>query len=973
MGRRPAPQTVELPGTVASDMILALVALMPFLGAVVPPLAIRFGRNACAIATGSVTLIALILLLTEAPSVYRGEVLTWGVPWLPQIGLSLSFFLDGLGLFFAVLILGMGLLIILYARFYLSAKDPMGLFYAYLLLFQGAMVGIVLSDNILLLLVFWELTSLTSFLLIGYWREQPESRQGARMALIVTGGGGLALIGGMLLLGHIAGSYELSEILQRGEAVRSSPLFLPTLLLILGGAFTKSAQFPFHFWLPHAMAAPTPVSAYLHSATMVKAGLFLMARLWPVFALADEWFFIVAPIGLVTMLIGAWIALFKDDLKALLAFSTVSHLGLTTMLLGMATPLAAMAAVFHILSHATFKAALFMSAGIVDHEAGTRDIRRLGGLLTLMPITATLSLIAAASMAGIPFLNGFLSKEMMLEEAAHTVYAGWHWLFPVVATLAALLSTAYSVRLAVCVFLGPPRRDYPHHPHDPPAGMWLPVAILIVPVVAIGLLPALIAGPVVERTALAVVGGPLPDYTLAIWHGVTPALFMSAIALAGGVALFALYRTADRIRLAFPRPEAKRIYDATISALVAGARFVIDATHNGSLPRYIGVTLAAIVTVGALSFLDAPHAAGTRPGNPASFPAVVFWVVLVAICIALLFRHRDRLFALVLTSAVGLIVSLVFLQFSAPDLALTQISVDVVTTILLLLALNLLPKTSPRETDIPGRLGRGGLAAAVGFGVGALAYAILTRDFQTISDYHLAEAKPAGGGTNVVNVILVDFRGFDTFGEIIVLGIAAVTIFALLDTALKGASARTLAAIRHGVQSMDVHPLILVVATRVLLPLALTVAVFIFLRGHNEPGGGFIAGLIVAIALIMQYLASGYAWASKRARMDSQALIGAGVAIAGLTGTASLLLGWPFLTSTYTYIDLPLIGEVEVASAVAFDLGVFLTVVGVVMVSLAQISRVEERVKHKPLPEGPMDIRLRRGRIVASDNASQEG
>ena len=953
-------------------MILALVALTPFLGAVVPPLAIRFGRNACAIATGSVTLIALVLLLTEAPSVYRGEVLTWGVPWLPQIGLSFSFFVDGLGLFFAVLILGMGLLIILYARFYLSAKDPMGLFYAYLLLFQGAMVGIVLSDNILLLLVFWELTSLTSFLLIGYWHELPESRQGARMALIVTGGGGLALIGGMLLLGHIAGSYELSEILQRGEAVRSSPLFLPTLLLILGGAFTKSAQFPFHFWLPHAMAAPTPVSAYLHSATMVKAGLFLMARLWPVFALADEWFFIVAPIGLITMLIGAWIALFKDDLKALLAFSTVSHLGLTTMLLGMATPLAAMAAVFHILNHATFKAALFMSAGIVDHEAGTKDIRRLGGLLTLMPITATLSLIAAASMAGIPFLNGFLSKEMMLEEAAHTVYAGWHWLFPVVATLAALLSTAYSVRLAVCVFLGPPRRDYPHHPHDA-VGMWLPVAILIVPIVAIGLLPALIAGPVVERTALAVVGGPLPDYTLAIWHGVTPALFMSVIALIGGVALFALYGTADRIRLAFPRPEAKRIYDGAISALVAGARLIIDATHNGSLPRYIGVTLATILMVGVLGFLDAPHAAGTRPGNPASFPAVVFWLVLVAICLALLFRHSDRLFALILTSGVGLIVSLVFLQFSAPDLALTQISVDVVTTILLLLALNLLPKTSPPDTDIPGRVGRSGLAAAVGLGVGALAYAILTRDFQTISDYHLAESKDGAGGTNAVNVILVDFRSLDTFGEIIVLGIAAVSIFALLDTALRGASARTLATIRHGVQSMDIHPLILVVATRVLFPLAITVAIFIFLRGHNEPGGGFIAGLIVAIALIMQYLASGYSWASKRNRMDSQAIIGAGIAIAGLAGTASLLLGWPFLTSTYTYLDLPLIGEIEVASAVAFDLGVFFTVVGVVMVSLAQISRVEERVKQEPLPEGPMDIRVRHGRIVASENASEKG
>ncbi|MHA1134228.1 MAG: monovalent cation/H+ antiporter subunit A [Alphaproteobacteria bacterium] len=948
-------------------MLLAFVTLTPFLGAILPLLAIRFGRNTCALAAGAVTLTALVLLMSQAPAVYDGEVITWGVPWLPMIGMSFSFFLDGLGLFFAALILGMGLLIILYARYYLGSDDPMGLFYFYLLLFQGAMVGIVLSDNILLLIVFWELTSLTSFLLIGYWSDQAASRQGARMAFVVTGAGGLALIGGMLLLGHIAGSYEISEILQRGDVIRSSPLLLPTLLLILGGAFTKSAQFPFHFWLPHAMAAPTPVSAYLHSATMVKAGLFLLARFWPVFASTDAWFLIVAPVGLITMLIGAWIALFRDDLKALLAYSTVSHLGLTTMLLGMATPLAAIAAVFHILNHATFKAALFMSAGIVDHEAGTRDIRKLGGLLTLMPITATLAFIASASMAGIPLFNGFLSKEMMLEEASHTVYAGYPWIFPVLATLAALVSAAYSYRFAISTFLGKPRDDYPKKPHDPPVGMWLPVAILIVPVIAIGILPALTAGAIVERTALAVVGGQLPEYKLALWHGLTPALWMSVIALAGGALLFTAYRQAEALHRVFAGPEAKRLYDAAIAALVSGARAFTDATHNGSLPRYAGIILVAIVAVGATAFLSAPYAAGTREVIPVEFPALAAWVVLAAICVALIFWHNERLLALVLTSGVGLITSLAFLEFSAPDLALTQISVDIVTTILLLLALNLLPKTSRGETPLAGRLGRGTLSAAVGLGVGALAYAIMTRDFQSISDYHLAEAKPGGGGTNVVNVILVDFRGFDTFGEIIVLGIAAITIFALLDTALRGAAAKTLESIRSPEQSKDAHPLMLVVATRVLLPLALTVAVFIFLRGHNQPGGGFIAGLIVAVALIMQYLASGYAWAAERTSVDTQTVIGAGVAIAGLAGLGSLFFGWPFLTSTYTYVELPLIGEIELASAIAFDLGVFLAVVGVVMLSLAQISRVEERAEHEPVPEGPMDVPLKKGRIVSSN------
>ena len=402
-----------------------------------------------------------MMLVVLAPAVLRGEVIQAEIEWLPQLGLTASFFLDGLGLLFAGMILGVGLLITLYARFYLSGDDPMGQFYTYLLLFQGAMLGIVLSDNILLLLIFWELTSLSSFLLIGYWKHLPEGRQGARMALAVTGAGGLAMIGGMLILGDIAGSYNLTDILQAGDAIRASEWYLPALILILLGAFTKSAQFPFHFWLPHAMAAPTPVSAYLHSATMVKAGVFLMARMWPVLSGTDAWFYIVATTGLVTMVLGALIALFKDDLKALLAFSTVSHLGLLTMLLGFGTQAAAVAAVFHIINHLTFKAALFMTAGIVDHETHTRDIKRLGGLRHLMPITFLIGTVAALSMAGIPLFNGFLSKEMMLEEASHTDWAGSHYAVPVLATLGALLSVAYSFRFIMHVFLGPVRDDYP--------------------------------------------------------------------------------------------------------------------------------------------------------------------------------------------------------------------------------------------------------------------------------------------------------------------------------------------------------------------------------------------------------------------------------------------------------------------------------------------------------------------------------
>jgi multicomponent K+:H+ antiporter subunit A len=938
-------------------MDVALIVLMPLLGACVPPLTARSGRNVCAAATGAVTFTALLVLLARAPAVYRGETIAWGAPWVPQIGLSFSFFIDGLGLFFAALILGMGLLIILYARFYLSREDPIGKFYAYLLLFQGAMLGIVLSDNVLLLIVFWELTSLSSFLLIGYWHHLPQARQGARMSLVVTSGGGLALIGGMLILGQIADSYQLSEILVRGDIVRSSPLYLAALLLILGGAFTKSAQFPFHFWLPHAMSAPTPVSAYLHSATMVKAGVFLLARLWPALAGTQAWFLIVAPVGLATMLIAAWIALFKDDLKAILAYSTVSQLGMMTMLLGFGTAAAAVTAVFHIMNHATFKAALFMSAGAVDHAVGTRHVHRLGGLVTLMPIVATLSFVAAAAMAGIPLSSGFLSKEMMLEEAAGTDYAGVAWLFPVLATAAALLSVAYSLRFAIATFLGPRRHDYPHQPHDPPAGMWLPIAVLAAPILAIGLAPERVAGPIVAHTALSVVGGSLPRFEPALWHGFTAAFAMSAVALVGGGLLFGAYRWANPLRLAVPRPDAKGIYDLVIGRATAAARGLIDLVHDGLLARYLGVTLAASIIVGLSGFLGGSYSPGMRDLLPPSLPAVTGWIALAAASMAVAVRHADRLLSLVLTSIVGLIVTLAFLQFSAPDLALTQITVDVVTTILLLLALNLLPKTG-EEAASAIRWLHAGVAATAGIGIGGLAYAVMTRDFASISGYYLAEAKPGGGGTNVVNVILVDFRGFDTFGEIIVLGIAAVAIFALLDTAVHGAAARRLAAMRHGEEGRDAHPLLLVVATRVLLPVAVTVAIYIFLRGHDAPGGGFIAGLVVAIALIMQYVASGYAWAAQRARIDAQAMIGGGVALAGLTGIAAWYFGRPFLTSAHANIYLPGLGEFGLASAIVFDLGVMLTVVGAVLMSLRQISRIEQRAEHTPIPEGPMDIRL---------------
>ncbi|MEO1556813.1 MAG: monovalent cation/H+ antiporter subunit A [Pseudomonadota bacterium] len=940
-------------------MSLFILVALPFLGALLPGLMYSAGRAACAGVTFMATFVAFVGLLTNLPPILAGEVVTARLDWLPALGLNFTLMLDGLGFFFALLILGIGLLIITYARHYLSRGDHMGEFFTYLLLFQGAMVGIVLSDNILLLLIFWELTSLSSFLLIGYWKHLPEGRQGARMALAVTGAGGLAMIGGMLILGNIAGSFELSVILQNRELIQDSPLYLPALILILLGCFTKSAQFPFHFWLPHAMAAPTPVSAYLHSATMVKAGIFLMARMWPVLAGTPEWFVIVTTAGLITMVLGAVIALFKHDLKALLAFSTVSHLGFITMLLGTGTAFGVLAAMFHILNHATFKAALFMSAGIVDHETKTRDIRILGGLRHLMPITFTIATLGALSMAGIPFLNGFLSKEMMLKEAVSTTLFGQPYLMAALATFGALFSAAYCFRLIGHTFLGPMRDEYPAKPHDPGPGLWLPPAILVTLVVLIGCAPFL-AEPFVELVTAATLGGvaEVPSYHFKLWHGLVPALFLSVAAVVGGLIVLGLYKPLQAAWDAAPRPEAKAIFDVLMAGLVRLAQLLILPLHNGAFSRYAFVAFAAILGAGYFAWTSGTVGPQTRPLEAPGPIPLAGWAMLVAATVALVVLHRNRFLALILIGIVGLMVSVGFVFLSAPDLAMTQFTVEVVTIILLLLALNFLPNRTPAESPLLLRARDAGIAVVGGLAAFAMAFHFMLRDAVEgpISAFHLANSYKGGGGTNVVNVILVDFRGFDTYGEIIVLGIAAVLIYALTESLLNGPVRARLLNRKHTMaRAGGMHPMMMVVMTRVIMPVVLMVGFYIFLRGHNEPGGGFIAGLVVSIAVVMQYMASGFAWASDRLRYPYHGVIGAGVLVAGLTGIGSWFVQKPFLTSDFTYVRIPPFNEFELATAALFDVGVFLAVVGAVMLSLESFARLARRANVED-PEYPMDI-----------------
>jgi multicomponent K+:H+ antiporter subunit A len=452
-------------------MPLMYLVLLPFIGSLLAAVMPANARNAESTLAGLIALFCAVQAALCFPAIAQGGILQEEIVWLPALGLNLVIRMDGFAWMFCMLILGIGALVVLYARYYMSPSDPVPRFFSFLLAFMGSMVGVVLSGNIIQLAFFWELTSLFSFLLIGYWHHRKDARRGARMALTVTGTGGLCMLAGMLVIGHIVGSYDLDQVLAAGLQVRAHPLYFTALVLVLLGALTKSAQFPFHFWLPHAMAAPTPVSAYLHSATMVKAGVFLLARLWPVLGGTEHWFWLVGGAGLCTLLLGGYLAMFQNDLKGLLAYSTISHLGLITLLLGLNSPLAAVAAVFHIMNHATFKASLFMAAGIMDHETGTRDIRRLSGLRTMMPITATLAMVASASMAGVPLLNGFLSKEMFFAEtvfldAAPLVRLG----LPIAATLAGMFGVAYSLRFTVDVFFGPAATDLPRQPHEPPTG-----------------------------------------------------------------------------------------------------------------------------------------------------------------------------------------------------------------------------------------------------------------------------------------------------------------------------------------------------------------------------------------------------------------------------------------------------------------------------------------------------------------------
>ena len=941
--------------------VLPIIILLPLvLGTTLVSWLKQFSRGVTALGAIGVSLSSFLLLLSQAPAIFDGAVMTQTWSWLPQLGIDFSFRLDSLGLLFALLISGIGTLIYIYAYYYLNPKNSLSKLYLLLMLFMAAMLGISLSNNLIILLVFWELTSISSFLLVGYWSNYEAAQRGSRMALTITGMGGLAMLGGFVLLGQITGTYQLDQILTMTEQIQSHHLFVPTLLLILLGAFTKSAQFPFHFWLPNAMAAPTPVSAYLHSATMVKAGLFLVARLLPIFAGAALFHNIVTFVGLFTLCMAAFFAIFKEDLKGLLAYSTISHLGLIMCLLGIGSPLAVAAAIFHIINHATFKAALFMIAGIIDHESGTRDLRKLSGLWQLLPFTATLTMITAASMAGVPLTNGFLSKEMFFTELVASLSGPLMVGSAIVATLAGIFAVAYSIRLVHGVFFdGPLGKQVPNKDaHEPAFGMRAPATLLAILCILVGLLPALLVEKIVNSTTQATTQNFAFEGThLALWHGFNLPLLMSVISLLGGTIFYFSLAKGGVLREIDLDPKLGRLqgrvlFDLFLKNLLLNSRRFRRSTENGKLQSYLLWIVIFTVGLVGLPLLSNAVGTGTRELTHAPALAIILWLLLFSSCWMLLWFHHERIKAVLISGAVGLVVTMVFIGFSAPDLALTQITVDVVTTVLLLMSLSLLPQLTPYESSPTRRWRDAIIALGGGLGIAAIAWLIMTRDHNSISWFFLQQSIPLGGGTNVVNVILVDFRGFDTFGEITVLGIAAIGVLSLMD----GMRAHGTTMTQGLTYRFNPSPLMLRITASWILPVALVVSLYIFMRGHNLPGGGFIAGLVTSLALIIQYIAVGQDKTEQLLGAKSGRLyeiwIGIGLTIAGLTGIAAWFWSRPFLTSAHIYVSPPMIGEMHLASAALFDVGVYVTVVGATMLMISVLGDSRHSSMTGPVPRG---------------------
>jgi len=793
--------------------LLHWAILSPFILAIFVPFLYKKFRH---LHTGWFVLLLPVLLfiyfLQFIGQTMHGQNISQTAQWIPSLGINFTAYVDGLGLLFALLITGIGSLVVLYSIYYLSKdKEAIHSFYVYLLLFMGAMLGVVLSDNVIVLYTFWELTSLSSFLLIGYWYHREKSVYGAQKSMLITVFGGLSMLGGLILLSMMTNTFSIREMIAQVAILPEHGLFIPAMLLILLGAFTKSAQFPFHIWLPDAMEAPTPVSAYLHSATMVKAGIYLVARLSPIFAGSAEWLWIVSSFGIVTLFWGSFTAVKQTDLKAILAFSTVSQLGMIMSLLGIGSAAlhydhldkniymaATVAAVFHLINHATFKGSLFMVVGIVDHETGTRDIRKLGGLLSFMPITFTIACIGAFAMAGLPPFNGFLSKEMfftgMVNAATLDIFNldTWGLLFPILAWVGSIFTFIYSMILVFKTFTGKYQPEkLPKKPHEAPIGMLIPPIILASLVIIFGFFANILSQSIIEPAMASIMPSLLGEdgsyhVHISYWHGPNIELYMTIGVIAIGTIMFLTLLKWSKVYDLFPkRLTLNNLYDGGLIGLERVSYKLNKFYMTGFIRDYLVIIFAFIILiVGSTLFIKNAFVFDIRYVAPVGVFEAILAIVLVIATITILFA-KSRLTAIICLGAVGYSVSLFFVLFRAPDLALTQLVIETVSVALFLLCFYHLPRLDIKPKRLRFRLTNLIISLGVGTIVTLLALSShSSKLFESISSYFVEASYEEAGGKNMVNVILVDFRGFDTLFEICVLGIASLGIFAMIKLRL---------------------------------------------------------------------------------------------------------------------------------------------------------------------------------------------
>tara|TARA_R110002020_G_scaffold39991_7_gene118344 strand:+ start:7684 stop:10062 length:2379 start_codon:yes stop_codon:yes gene_type:complete len=754
--------------------------MLPFLAALIAPwMTRRLGHNAAWI-LALAPLAIFIHFLGFAGDVADGGTVTGGFAWVPSYNVSFSWLIDGLSLTFALLISGIGALIILYSGGYLKGDERLGQFFAFMLLFMGAMLGVVVSDSFLMLFVYWELTSITSFLLIGFDHTREASRRAAVQALVVTGGGGLALLAGLLVIWNITGVSQISLLLNYGDELRASPFYLLALLLVLGGAFSKSAQFPLHFWLPNAMEAPTPVSAYLHSATMVKAGVYLLMRLNPVLGDTVWWETILPVFGGTTLIVGTLLAIRQTDLKLMLAYTTVSSLGLLVMLTGFGSEHAIAAAVLYLVAHSLFKGALFMVAGLIDHETGTRDVTGLGGLRKAMPITFIAALAAAISMAGLPPFVGFLAKE----EIYYALWATdpWSLAFVAVAIVGNGLMFVIGFAVAIKPFFGPVVKT-PQVAHEGPVLLWLGPLLLGVTAFAAALLSPL-THRFISTPMASAVAGRAETVTISVIPHMGPALILSIVTVAFGIAAYLML---DRLRAGMAwllsaigwGPD--RGFDQLISGLVRLSGVVTRIIQPGRLDIYMTVTflMIAVALIGPMAWYGEWPSMPVWPADAQFHELVVIAIVPIGLMAVIL--ARDRLTAIVSLGVQGFAVALIFMLFGAPDLSFTQFMVETLAVVILALVMTRLKLVASDHRPAGRKAVDFAVSVACGGGFMLYLLAVTQQPFNTaLSDFFSAYSKVVAHGANVVNVIIVDFRGTDTLGEIAVVLVTGLAILSLI-------------------------------------------------------------------------------------------------------------------------------------------------------------------------------------------------